>query len=291
MFKKYTYFLPTLSQCWSLILLFIVGQILAGFALMPLLLIFPKSEFISKCLAYGLSFIPILIHAYRQGKKSLHELEILGAQSEIVSVKINAPYFGKFNPVLFFILIFISSFAFSIAVDPLVSWMEVPEWFEKMMLKMLEGNIIYTFITVAVLAPILEEWLCRGLIMRGLLKHISPTKAIIWSAALFAIMHLNPWQAIPAFIIGCFYGWIYYKTRCIWAPIFLHFVNNAFATLMFVAYPEVSMSDDSLSDLLPDQATYWMLVSVAVGIISLSIFLIDRYIKPNNDEQTIPTKI
>ena len=42
------------------------------------------------------------------------------------------------------------------------------------------------------------------MVLRGLLGHkVKPVWAIVISAAFFAIIHLNPWQAIPAFLLGC----------------------------------------------------------------------------------------
>lgn len=63
-----------------------------------------------------------------------------------------------------------------------------------------------SFLTVVIFAPLFEELLCRGVILRGLLHHITPAKAIFWSALMFAVMHLNPWQALPAFMVGLLMG-------------------------------------------------------------------------------------
>lgn len=90
------------------------------------------------------------------------------------------------------------------------------------------------FLTVAIAAPILEELLFRGIILRGLLQHYTPSKAIVWSAIIFGIAHLNPWQFIAAFIVGCAIGWLYWKTNSIWIGIFMHFVNNS--TSFLIAY-------------------------------------------------------
>jgi len=54
-------------------------------------------------------------------------------------------------------------------------------------------------------AGICEEALFRGAIF-GLLQRKSTAKAIIISAALFAVYHLNPWNLVPLFFIGVLFG-------------------------------------------------------------------------------------
>ena len=100
----------------------------------------------------------------------------------------------------------------------------MPEYMLEIFEKIL-NNSIWAFITTVVAAPILEEYLLRGVIERGLLKHTTPLQAILWSSFFFAVIHLNPWQAIGAFTAGLFLGWIYWKTRSLTACIFIHAVG------------------------------------------------------------------
>lgn len=93
-------------------------------------------------------------------------------------------------------------------------------------------------ISTVVLAPFLEELFFRGVILKGLLnnKKINPWVAILISAALFGIVHFNPWQLVGAFFLGFLLGWVYYKTGTLFNTIFLHFVNNGFTALMYYHY-------------------------------------------------------
>lgn len=89
---------------------------------------------------------------------------------------------------------------------------------------------VAAFIMVVVLAPILEELIFRGLILRGMLNaNISPWVAIILSSLLFGIAHLNPWQFLGAGMIGLALGFIYWRTQSLWLVIFLHSLNNFIA--------------------------------------------------------------
>ena len=87
-----------------------------------------------------------------------------------------------------------------------------PEWFESAMSQIMDAPVWITLISVSIFAPLFEEWLCRGLVLRGLLQKTHPASAIIVSAAFFAVLHMNPWQALPAFLLGLLFGYVYYKT-------------------------------------------------------------------------------
>ncbi len=79
---------------------------------------------------------------------------------------------------------------------------------------------------LVVVAPVTEEILFRGLILRGLLSRHNVRLAILLSAALFALAHLNPWQAVSAGSLGVLFGWWYYRTRSIVPGLIGHVLVN-----------------------------------------------------------------
>ena len=83
------------------------------------------------------------------------------------------------------------------------------------------------FVAVVIIAPITEELFFRGIILNGLLLIYKPIKSIFVSALLFGLIHLNPWQLLPAITAGILIGWIYYKTNNILLCILIHGFNNA----------------------------------------------------------------
>ena len=86
------------------------------------------------------------------------------------------------------------------------------------------------FLAVGVLAPIAEEMVFRGAILRRLLDVLDVRwhwAAIVVTAALFGAIHLNMAQGINAFVMGLLLGWMYMRTRSI------HFTNN---TIVFFSY-------------------------------------------------------
>lgn len=93
--------------------------------------------------------------------------------------------------------------------------------------KIILSKPISAFITICILAPILEESIFRGFILQGLLNSKThPIWAIFFSGILFGFAHLNPWQFIGAGILGICFGFIYWRTGSLLLCIFLHFINN-----------------------------------------------------------------
>jgi len=99
-------------------------------------------------------------------------------------------------------------------------------------------------ICIALLGPILEELLFRGAITKKLLEKYSPKKAIILSALIFGIIHINPIQVISATLIGLLLAWIYYKTASLIPCILIHVINNSFSVYTSIKYPDLEYTSD-----------------------------------------------
>lgn len=102
-------------------------------------------------------------------------------------------------------------------------------------LENLSRNPISLIIMTVILAPILEEILFRGIIMKGMINNkVAPATAIIVSALIFGAVHFNPWQFAGAFLLGLVLGLVYYKTKSLLMPILLHAFNNLLSALMMI---------------------------------------------------------
>ena len=152
---------------------------------------------------------------------------------------------GSFAPVgvlMCCLMAVLGTLAASIVADGIVNLLPaMPAWLEEVMNSMVNGNIWVNFLCASIMAPIFEEWLCRGMVLRGLLnctrrdkagnkvQGLKPWVAIVISAAFFALIHANPWQAIPAFALGSLFGYVYYRTGSLKLTMLMHFTNNTFA--------------------------------------------------------------
>lgn len=94
---------------------------------------------------------------------------------------------------------------------------------------------VLMILSVVIIAPILEEYLFRGILFGELKK--SPKAKIIIMALTFAIYHLNLIQGLNTLFIGLVLGYIYYYRRNIKEVILVHMVNNLVA--VFPVYNEV----------------------------------------------------
>ena len=122
------------------------------------------------------------------------------------------------------------------------------------------------YFAVGLLAPVCEELVFRGAILRALLSWTSRHwVAIAISALLFALIHGNPAQMPHAFLIGLLLGWLYYRTDSIVPGVVYHWVNNSIAYVLYNLYPN---PDLRLVDILGSQRSV-----AAACVVSLFILL------------------
>lgn len=69
------------------------------------------------------------------------------------------------------------------------------------------GDVWNALVAPVVVGPVTEELLFRGLILHGFLQNYGRRKALLVSALLFALFHLNPWQFLGALAMGLVLGW------------------------------------------------------------------------------------
>lgn len=121
------------------------------------------------------------------------------------------------------------------------------------------------YFIVGLLAPLSEELVFRGAILRELLKwKENPWIGIFISAMLFSLVHMNPVQMPHAFLVGILLGWLYYRTNSIIPGVTWHWVNNTIAYVMY----NLTNPDETLLEYFGSQQR----VLMAVGF-SLMIFL------------------
>lgn len=88
-------------------------------------------------------------------------------------------------------------------------------------------------LTIAVfaigIAPLVEEFVFRGLVQRPLERRLGVASGIVCASALFAFVHFLPWVFPLHFLLGAAFGFVVYATRSIWAGVLLHAANNTVA--------------------------------------------------------------
>lgn len=119
------------------------------------------------------------------------------------------------------------------------------------------------FLDIAVGAAILEEFLCRGVVLQSLRRY-GDNFALIVSAFIFGIMHGNLAQAPYAIVVGLALGYLVLYTGSLWPSIIAHFINNGMNEIIStVLVPYTTAQQQyTLSSIL-------RLVFVAGGLISI----------------------
>lgn len=94
--------------------------------------------------------------------------------------------------------------------------------------------IASTFFMAAIMAPLVEETLFRGLILRSFLALFQkPWPAIVLQAFMFAAIHpQGPAGWLPLMVVGGMCGWLTYRSGSILPAMILHFVHNGFLVIM-----------------------------------------------------------
>ena len=129
----------------------------------------------------------------------------------------------------FFPIILAINYITSIIIDIIIRTIEdagvsVPEvdfTFDKNTI----ANLFVYFISLCVFAPLIEEFLFRGCLLK-ILKPFGNWFAVIIPAIFFALLHGNMGQGFGAFFIGVILGYVTVKSNSILPAIFLHSLNN-----------------------------------------------------------------
>ena len=89
-------------------------------------------------------------------------------------------------------------------------------------------------ITIIVVAPVTEEFIFRGVVL-GALKKYGACFAVVASSLLWALLHGNVVQAVPAFCLGLIFGVAALRAKSIIPTIVIHMINNFLATFAMFA--------------------------------------------------------
>ena len=265
--ESFEHFSPGWKGVLKLFLWMMVGAVI-GNVITFVLGIFFGTEWVSSygtVIAYPIMFIPPMFYARRRSMMREH----------LEANPLNKGVFKPYGAPLCALLAAGLTIAAGYIADPVVTLLpDMPEFLEQALESMVSGNVLINLLCVSVFAPFFEEWLCRGMVLRGLLaRNVKPVWAILFSAFFFAFIHFNPWQAIPAFMLGCLFGYVYYKTRSLSLTMLMHCVNN---TLAVVLGQIDSLKDmKSWMDVLEPQL-FWIIFAACVLFLVLGVRAISR---------------
>lgn len=128
--------------------------------------------------------------------------------------------------------------------------------------KQLSSNI-WGVLSLVVVGTLAEELTYRAGVFQLTRKHIGNIGAMFLSSLLFALVHGNLYQAIPAFFLGLALAYLYLRTedlRLCWSA---HIANNALAVLAFHYAPLAHLGE---------QWPVWQQVGVGALMVAMGGF-------------------
>ena len=128
---------------------------------------------------------------------------------------------------------------------------------------------VFGIISIAIMAPLVEELLFRGAIQGYMLrKEMKPLHAILIASAIFGIVHMNPIQIPFAFAIGLIFGWLYYRTGSVVPGIIGHFINKSIACLQMATLTEEEFNTTTIEwvGVGPTYALFAISLAVMIGM-------------------------
>lgn len=165
---------------------------------------------------------------------------------------------------IIFLLVFLVGLFQAIPMSVLERFMDLPDYMEQNFVNLAHNPI--GILVLCIIAPIAEEYLIRGLMMRKMLRwNISPWYAIIGSSIMFGLIHLNPAQIPGPIILGIVMAWMCYRTRSLIPGIIIHITNNTLCLIPEECYDTYIASTPMIEGGLS-------LVSIAIVILSIWLF-------------------
>ncbi len=245
LFSTYNHYLPNL---WGMVILFglfilgsLLGSLISGL-FVALMGPVENGMSYSMLISYPVSFIPPLLYASAVSRRNEYFEK---------GYALDNNNFGAKGGAVLAVVVSIATVATAFIIEPVTALLpEMPAYLEQALKTMTQGPLWASLLSVSIMAPLFEEWLCRGLVLRGLMKNMKPEWAVVVSAAFFAVLHMNPWQAVAAFALGLLFGYVYYRTGSLKLTMLMHCVNNTFSVLMG-RIPDFAEADTFMDVLSP----------------------------------------
>ncbi|HRN26766.1 MAG TPA: CPBP family glutamic-type intramembrane protease, partial [Ignavibacteriaceae bacterium] len=138
-------------------------------------------------------------------------------------------------------------------------------------------ELLLVITVVAVVPALSEESLFRGFIQRSFELKYKKYIAVIITALFFSAYHFNPYGFIPLFILGAYFGFASYKSKTLLIPMFLHFLNNFSAVILYyiIGDDELIKSDPTTN---PNELSSYVMMFFALSVLFVGLIIfINKY--------------
>ena len=94
-------------------------------------------------------------------------------------------------------------------------------------------EMLLVIVVIAAVPAVCEEVMFRGYIQKSLGFKVKPFWAALITAVFFGFYHFNPYGLLPLVCLGLYFGFAAYISNSLVVPIFLHFLNNFGAVILY----------------------------------------------------------
>jgi membrane protease YdiL (CAAX protease family) len=178
----------------------------------------------------------------------------------------------------YFIEIWAENSAFITSVKTILD--SLNELIEKTFGNLLSADTIPEMLLVVLVVSIVpafsEELMFRGYIQRSFEFKIKPFWAALITAIFFSLFHFNPYGILPLAALGLYFGFAAYMSESLVVPIFLHFLNNFFAVMLYftIGEDELITGNGAEAEAISSHIIFFF---VLAGLFLLLVFFIRNY--------------
>lgn len=131
-------------------------------------------------------------------------------------------------------------------------------------------KIVPAFIVIAILPPLAEEALFRGVILNNAENGMGSIRAILVTGFCFSLFHASAEQTVYQFIAGCAFAFIAVRSRSILPSLVMHIINNGLIVILYAC----GGFSESGALAVSDGANIAITVISAVCLIGATVWLI-----------------
>ena len=145
---------------------------------------------------------------------------------------------------IFFVVVFTSQFAEFITY--LITGITGVEQIAIRYLKMASGSplsLTIVLFVIMIAAPIIEEFVFRGLLFSYFKKNLGFNRALLLSSLIFSLFHFSPSQGATnfallssLFVLSLYLGFLYARQASLIAPIALHMTFNSISVIRILLF-------------------------------------------------------
>ena len=139
-------------------------------------------------------------------------------------------------------------------------------------------DLMMLFLAAVVTAAICEEVLFRGLLLQLMRRRAGWVSAVVWSAAMFAVYHLNPVVLLPITLVGAYLGVLVWRSGSLYPAVAAHGLNNGLALFGLPYVVDEAVYADNLA----------IILAASIGLLAALLYVYLRVTEAPREEGPRP---